>query len=154
MSNYEININPSEVDPDGTRYRGKFKKLNSSAGASGSAEIPTCTVKFVFSDNAYSNDYIAYTKHEGGVTSIVSINSDTPEENRGEYTFENVVCDSIIYFNWYYDTECGDILIDGGVEQITNSVNGPGETNLFKAQSEPNTVSTITLEGYDPLPEW
>lgn len=113
----------------------------------GTAEIPTCTVKFVVDEYAGSNDYIAYMKHVDGVSSIVNINNDTPEEDRYEYTFENVVCDSIIYFCWWFDTNGGGIQIDGGAEQIVNNYNAEGETMLFKAQSEPNSVSTITLTG-------
>lgn len=125
------------------------------SGGGGSAEIPTCTVKFVVGADAAANDLVVYTKHEEGITSVVNIDGTTPYENQSEYILENVVCGSIIYFAWYYNTDEGDIQIDGGADQIINSFNAENEAMLFKAQSEPDTVSTITVDGFTGLlPEW
>ena len=71
---------------------------------------------------------------------------------------ENVVCGSFIDFVWHYDVMSsgeGEILIDGGAKIITNGLYAFNDTTWFKAQTEPNTVSTITVQGIsDGLGGW
>ena len=126
-------------------------ELISGYGSGGSAEIPTCTIKFVIGENGQTDGVYAYTKYENGQFSTVEVNSDgTVFESGSEFVLENVVCGSFIDFIWGYDfmsSDDGEILIDGGAKVITNSMNSVNDTTWFKAQTEPNTVSTITVQG-------
>ena len=122
-----------------------------SGSGGGSAEIPTCTVKFVVGEYGEYYSIHSYTKCVNGVISTENFN-DGSYETKGEGTeivLENVVCDSIIYFSWSYnwDAGAGDVWIDGNAEVIEMSNIAVNESCLFKAQSEPNSISTITVMG-------
>lgn len=150
MSNYEININPSEIDPDGTTYRGKFKKINDIGGSSqgGSVEIPTCTVKFVSGKNAEYGGFYSYTKCENGVISTIDISGqDTLTEF--DIVLENVVCGSLINFSWWWQSTCwtGGANIAGGAKQIGNGLTGETESYLFIAPTVKGEICTIELWG-------
>ena len=147
MNNYEININPSEIDPDGTTYRGKFKKINDIEGSSqcGSAAIPTCTVKFVNGGNGQCLGIYSYTKLENGAITPVSINT-------GEYmdefeiTLEDVICGTVIYFSWSYTGDVGEVYITGGASQLENNM-AVNESPLFRAPMTAGEVCTIEIHG-------
>jgi len=128
-----------------------IKRGGSGGSGGGSAEIPTCTVKFVVGTNGEYYGNHSYTKCVNGVISTEKV-FDWNYEVKGEgteITLENVVCDSIIYFAWGYnwDASAGNIWVNGDVELLEMYSSSINETCLFKAQSEPNSVSTITVVG-------
>lgn len=113
------------------------------SGGGGSAEIPTCTVRFVSSENVYYDYCHAYSKLEDG--NIVAVSIDEGDMTDAfDITFENVVCGSIMYFNWgYYE---GDAYadVDGTAIQISNGA-ATNESSLFIAPTVAGEVCTITI---------
>ena len=140
-----ITIPPNKLDPDGSEYM-LYKK---NADISGSSEIPTCTVMFEDKGYAQHDGLCFYTKYENGV--IVPVNIEKSSSVSGfEVTLENVVCGSIIYFNWTYTGDYGAANITGGAEQLPNGEQTM-ESPLFRAPLIPGEVCTIYLDGYENM---
>lgn len=117
-----------------------------SGSVGGSAEIPTCTVKFIVGENGWYQGYLAYTKYEDGAISEVYVNDDWAYKG-AEIILENVVCSSIIYITWdsievYFTPQ---IYIDGNSSVLHMMNRDENNTYLFTAQPEQNSTSTITL---------
>lgn len=112
----------------------------------GSGEIPTCTVRFIGGENCYYRGIHHYTKCVDGVISLVSNNS-TQSNQYFDYTFDNVVCGSIIYFSWSYaDADSGRADIVGNSIQL-NDGNTTSESYLFRAPMTSGELCTIELIG-------
>ena len=139
-----ISIAPNEIDPDGSQYD-LYKKNQSSTDSGGSAEIPTCTVKFVNGGNGQCLGMYSYTKLENGAITPVSINT-------GEYmdefeiTLEDVICGTVIYFSWSYTGDFGEVYITGGASQLENNM-AVNESPLFRAPMTAGEVCTIEIHG-------
>lgn len=110
----------------------------------GSAEIPTCKVRFVSGENATTYNVWNYTKYENGEFSTVTVRED---ENITDFdiTFENVVCGSTIYFHWTWNGDWVDVLIDGTATQLPFGYYSTDESPIFAAPTVANEVCTITI---------
>ena len=129
---------------------GKSDNTGGGSGGGASAEIPTCTVEFVIGESAYYTGNYAYTKYENGVISTISVEYEDYQYEGEKFTFDNVVCGSIIHFDWSYDWEnvsAGDIWVNGNASLIQTADVTLNETCTFSAQLEPNSKSTITVTG-------
>ena len=127
-----------------TNLTDSVNELISGYGSGGSAEIPTCTVRFVSGENVYYNYNYAYSKLENG--KVVALGTD--ESNQTDVfdiTFENVVCGSIMHFNWNYDGDYADVTVDGTAIQISSGYQ-VNESTLFVAPTVAGEVCTITID--------
>lgn len=128
------------------------ESYDSSGG--GSAEIPTCTMKFKNGSDVQHNGSYSYTKYENGVMSLVSVET---YEYLSEFdiTLENVVCDSIVIFGWMYMGDWGNIAVDGNAKLLSDGMGSPNETSIFGSPTAAGEVCTIELQsGSDFGDEW
>lgn len=144
----KITINPTKMDPDGTTYD-LYKKTTSTGSSVG--EIPTCTMRFVGEGDAYHDGNYFYTKCVNGVISTEHVVTNGDRMKNFDITLENVVCGSIVEFNWSTDL-WGELVnlssdIDGDAWQYA-SLGGYGaanESTFFVASTTPGSTSVITL---------
>ena len=120
----------------------------------GSAEIPTCTVRFFSSgvDAGYYG-YYSYSKYENGVISVVHV-QDEDMVDEFEFTFSNVVCGTLINFAWVYYGDIAKANIDGSAVQIVNGSQAENESYLFKAPTVAGEICTIELTSEVWQEEW
>jgi hypothetical protein len=102
-----------------------------------------------------------YMKYENGVISVVSARNESEYEDGSnfDFTFENVVCGSIIMFNWVCDwnngAEYGVIHVEGAeIGYLDDYVNAMNETTAFITPTEPNAVCTVYLSGEGGFGDW
>ena len=138
-------------------------KVTGTASVSAGIEIPTCTMRFMdmLKEQAGDEDTFHalclgynYTKCENGVISVVSAwNAGEDEDGSNfDFTFENVVCGSIVMFNWMCDwengAEWGVVNHEGAeIEYLDDYVNAMNETTAFVAPKEANSVCTLSFYG-------
>lgn len=128
--------------------------IKGKATGGGSAEIPTCTMRFKNGSDVQHNGSYSYTKYENGVMSLVSVET---YEYLSEFdiTLENVVCDSIVIFGWMYMGDWGNIAVDGNARLLTDGMGSPNETSIFGSPTAAGEVCTIELQsGSDFGDEW
>ena len=113
--------------------------------AGGGSGVDTCTVRFVSAGRVQFNGLCLYTTCVDGNITHQSYT------NNSSYTFditlENVVCDSLVIFDWQEGISMFGIAIEGSStashieEGYYYNMNSP----CFKAPSEPNVICTITF---------
>lgn len=114
------------------------------AGGSSGGSVPTCTVRFVNGENVRYAGHLCCTRYVDGVFDFYEVN-DYEATNTFDITLDNVVCGSLILFEWeLIGVTEPDNSYDGGIEPI--SVMGDiVSTTTFKAPSEQGAIATATI---------
>lgn len=120
----------------------------SGSGGGGGGEIPTCTVRFVDGGGSSYTHY-HYTKCVDGVISTETVRNGSGDfEADFDITIENVVCSSIIYFNWSPEMFKEILPVFEGSNTARQLLFYDGivlESPIFLAPAEADSVCTVTF---------
>lgn len=128
------------IGADATNTKYTWEKAGAGAGGS----VPTCTVRFVNGENVRYAGHLCCTRHVDGVFDFYEVN-DYEGTETFDITLDNVVCGSLILFEWELTgiTE-PDNSYDGGIEPISVMADVVS-TTTFKAPSEQGAIATATI---------
>ena len=117
--------------------------------AAGGGSVDTCTVRFVSTSLVRFNGLCLYTTCVDGNITHQSYTGDA--SYTFDITLENVICNSLIIFDWQEGMHMFGITIEGSStashidEGEYYNMNSP----CFKAPSEANAICTITFDDGD-----